>query len=240
MARAELAAVARDTLTALLALVPRAVWRGVKGGFGGFLLGGGLGLAASGASALWLPLPGWLVAVQLGWVPLVLSLGGAYLGFVHGLLSAVTEALERQGLSVRLYGIVKPACVAAARRLSSPEPGRGGAAPVGAALESELEARLGEGGETPAPSFGARIERMLALRSRRVLCLSAVRAIAAVKDPESARAALRTLAVKQLEAWMVETVEDLFGTQLLLVAAFTLVAAALPGLLYALGLSLGV
>ena len=39
---------------------------------------------------------------------------------------------------------------------------------------------------------------------------------------------------------MVETVEDLFGTQLLLVAAFTLVAAALPGLLYALGLSLGV
>jgi hypothetical protein len=251
-APAGLAGMARDTLSALLALVPRALWRGVKGGLLGFLLAGLVGLAAAGASATLLSLPSWLDWLQLFWVPLALSLGGAYVGAVNGLLSAVTEELQRRGLALRLYGIVKPAARAAARRLAARAPGRGGAVEVGAALREELETRLGdpaelgqgtqrsERTERTERSLFARFERFLAVRSRRVLCFSAVRSIVQAKDPASARAALETLGADTLEGWMVETVEDLFLTQLVLAAALSLLAAALPGLLYALGLSLGV
>lgn len=237
--RPTLAAMAQGALSALLALVPRALWRGVKGGSLGFVLAGLLGLAAAGASATFLSLPGWLDWLQLFWVPLALSLGGAYVGAVNGLLTAVTEELERQGLGLRLYGIVKPAARAALRRLAAGAPGRGGAQEVGAAMRDELDVRLGEPPAAAPPSFAARLERFLAVRSRKALCLSAVRGVVQAKDPAAARAALETLGAETLQGWMVETVEDLFLTQLVLAAALSLVAAALPGLLYALGLSLG-
>lgn len=86
-ARGRLLSIAGSTLWALVALVPRALWRGVKGMFGGFFLMGLVGLAVAGAAALagatgLLAQPRWLVFLNLGWVPFVFAVAGGYAGAV--------------------------------------------------------------------------------------------------------------------------------------------------------------
>jgi hypothetical protein len=229
-AQRELRALAASTLTALLDLIPRAVWRAVKGGFGGFFLAGllGLSIAAGSAGAVALHVisqPRWLTLVNLAWVPLVFGVAGAYVGALNGFLSAISDEIERRNLAARLFVVVKPACLAA---LESARGGSGNdlAGDLRIAVDTEARAGLTE----PPTSLGERAERFLAARSSRLLCLSVVHRVGAAKDRGSAMRELESLGVERLQVILVETVEDLFAVQMHVAAALALVAAAAPTL----------
>ncbi len=217
----------KSAFLALVELVPRAAWRGIKGGFFGFFLGVFLGLAVAYGSSLLFPLPDWLKVTQLLWVPLCLGLGASWLGALNGLVSTLTEEIARRRLAARIYAIVKPACLAAANRV------RGGQADnLAEELRTALDQRMTPA-DGPPGSLAQRVEHFVAMRSQRVLCFSAVRSVAQAKDRSSAVAALESLGVERLEAMMVETLEDMFSTHMLLAALVALVAASLPALGFA-------
>lgn len=239
-AGAHLLAIGRSALLALMEMMPRAVWRGFKGSFAGFFLMGlfGLAIAALGAAASafgWAPQPRWLVLVNLGWVPLVFAIGGGYAGATHGSLSAVAEEIERRGLAARLFAVVKPVCLAVARKARGQGTGGGGmpAGGLAADLRGALEQRLDEDRPQRPATLGERAEVYLANRSRRILCLSVLRAVVTAKDREAAIQEMETLGVRQLTMILTDTIEDLFSMQVSLSAALALLAAAAPAIVYA-------
>lgn len=230
--RATLVAIGRSTLFALIDLVPRAVWRGVKGSFAGFFLMGFLGLALAGAGALAsaidiVPQPRWLVLVNLAWVPLVFAIAGGYAGAINGFLSAVAEEVERRGLAARVFAVVKPVCLAVARKARGAPAGD-----LAADLRGALDQRLDEDRLQRPATLGERAEHFLAMRSRRILCLSVLRTVVTARDRQAAIADLETFGVQRLGMILTDTIEDLFAMQVYLAAALALVAAAVPAIVY--------
>lgn len=240
-AGAHLLSIGRSALLALIELVPRAVWRGFKGSLAGFFLMGLLGLVIAGLGAAasafgWAPQPRWLVLVNLGWVPWVFAIGGGYAGAIHGSLAAVAEEIERRGLAARLFAVVKPVCLTVARKARGQGTGGVGGMRAGglaADLRSALEQRLDEDRPQRPPTLGERAEVYLANRSRRILCLSVLRAVVTAKDRETAIQEMETLGVRRLTMILTDTIEDLFSMQVSLSAVLALLAAAAPAIVHA-------
>jgi hypothetical protein len=233
-AAAQLLTLGRSALTALIELVPRAVWRGFKGSFAGFFLTGFLGLIVAGtaaaASALHvMPQPRWLVLVNLAWVPFVLAIAGGYAGAINGFLSTLSEEVEERGLGVRIFAVVKPACTAVVRRARG-----GNASNLSADLRAALEARLDDGPEQRPASLAERAERFLAARSRRLLCFSVLRTVVTAKDRDTAIRELESFGAQRLTTILADTIEDLFSAQVFFAAALALIAAAAPTLVFAI------
>lgn len=219
----QLVEIGRSALRAIMDVMPQAVWRGFKRGFGGFFLLGFAGLAITGAVALanglgLVSLPTWLVLVQLGWVPLVLALAGAYVGGVDGFLSALSEEVEQRGLAIWLFALVKPVCTRVVRRLAS-SPSND----MAAELRQAIDSHLSESEVERARTVGERLERFLAMRSRRILCLAALR---------GPRHELESLGVERVQHMLVETIEDLFSMQACLAAVAALLASVAPAVFY--------
>ncbi|MEZ4295415.1 MAG: hypothetical protein R3B70_10600 [Polyangiaceae bacterium] len=226
--------IGKSSLFALMGMVPRAMWRGLKGAFGGFFLVGILGLVLAGAGAAasaagLVAQPRWLLIVNLLWVPFVLGVAGGYVGAINGFLSTVAEEVESRGLAARIFAVVKPVCLAVARKA------RG--APTGdltADLRAALDQRLSSE-DTAAPrGLGDRAEAFLASRSRKILCLSVLRTVVTAKDRGAAIANLESLGVRQLGAILSDSIEDLFSMQVYLAAALALVLAAAPAIVWSL------
>jgi hypothetical protein len=140
----------------------------------------------------------------------------------------VADEVERRGLAERLFALVKPVCLFVAKK-SRGAPGGS----LSAELRGALLQRLSADKLQRAASFGERVEHFLAMRSRRLLCLSVVRAVARARDREAAVEELTTFGVRQLKMILNDTLEDLFAMQVYTAAALALVAAAVPSVVYA-------
>lgn len=231
-ATGSVADVARSALTALIDLLPRALWRAFKGGLSGSLVLGLTGLALAGLVAAAdargiLTIPRWLLITNLLWVPFIFSLAGGYAGSLNGLLSTIAEEVESRGLAARLYAVLKPACLAVVKRARGDQ-----ATPLSRALRSALEQGLSQTAPPRPQTFSERAEIYLATRSRRLLCLSALGVLATAPDRDSALLGLESLSVRQLARVLSDTLEDLFSMHITIAAALALVAASAPTLVH--------
>gem|GEM_PF-2902430 len=219
---------------ALLTIIPRVVLSGVLGAVGGLLFMGLLGGLLVGATVLvWRSMgfdaPGWLTA-SLALTPVVMGLAGSYCGAVRGLLKGLGQQLVERRLVAYLYAQVKPACLAAVKKLS-------GAHASSAAVAAEVRAQLEQGfkeeaGEQRPASYSEKVARFLASRSRRMLALSIVGHVARAKSGDEAVAELEKLGLQKLEAIVVGSLEDLFSLKLTLVSGAALLVCALPQAIY--------
>ena len=220
---------------ALLTIVPRVVGSGLLGAVSGLLLMGLLGGLLSGATVWWwrstgFDAPGWLTG-SLALTPVVMGVAGGYCGAVRGLLKGLGQQLVERKLVAYLYAQVKPACLAAVRKLGSAQ------GTSAKAVATEVRAQLDQGfaeeaAAEPPASFSEKVARFLAARSRRMLALSIVGHLAQAKSGDEAVAELEKMGLQKLEAIVVGSLEDLFSLKLTLVSGAALLVCALPQAIY--------
>jgi hypothetical protein len=70
------------------------------------------------------------------------------------------------------------------------------------------------------------------MRSRRILCLAALRGVVTAGEPRLAARELETLGVERVQHTLVETIEDLFSTQVCLAAVAALLASVAPAAIF--------
>ncbi len=231
---------ARQGFLALIQIVPAVLWSGVKRAVGGFFVLGFFGTLLAGGIAIYRwaaaqPLPIWLVIVSVAVVALSLSLAGAYIGGMRGLLGGLTQQLAERNLLAYLYAFVRPVLMRASRGLAESS---------GPITRSELVGRLrqaaGERAEVALAeaerprSIGERLERWVALKLQLILVAAAITPSTTGRDREAAIAELEQTGIEQIEETLVDSLEGLYDTQCVLVLGAALAVSSLPYVIYAL------
>ncbi len=230
----KLKALAKQGGVALLTTIPGVVLGGLTGALGGLVLMGAIGALLAGCSVLlWrstgFDAPGWLTA-SLVLTPIVMGLAGGYTGAVRGLLKSLGQQLVDKKLIAYLYAQVKPACLAAAKKVRGSKVTTN---EVASEVRSQLVQGLTDEGPPLKPaSFAEKAAGFLASYSRRMLALSIVGHVARANSGADAVAELENLGLKKLEAIVVGSLEDLFSLKLTLVSGAALVLCALPQAIY--------
>ncbi|WP_338863213.1 hypothetical protein [Myxococcus stipitatus] len=222
MARAGL----RVFLGALPSLLGSSVWGALKG----FFLFGFVGLVLAGTFIAvprylaWPPTPTWLELLSLGLTPLSLALAGGYVLMLHAVASRIAQEAQERRWMAHAYAILKPAALQLAQRLRGT--GKLDRKELLHAIEESVSERLSDPSEARSPP--SQLERFLMEQSRRVLGAVALRTVLTAPDVPTAVRGLETLAVERLEMTLVETLEDLFFVQQVLVSGVGVLVAAIP------------
>lgn len=231
-ANLELQAIGRRGLSALIEIIPRAAWAGIKGAVGGFFLFGLIGGAFALVSWLvrrWLgDTTSWLTLTLFVLMPLAFALAGLWSGAIRGAASKVAEELAARKAVVWLYAIIKPACSSALRKVSGRTVSRDELMrEVDAALSSRLSASEAEVKAQPA-SFSERVARFLAMNSRRVFCLGVVHAALSGQDGAGAVANVEKLGLERVEQLLADLLGDWALAQLVVSVALAILVCAVP------------
>lgn len=229
---------ARQGFAALIQFVPAVLWAGLKRAIGGFFVMGLVGNIFAAAIAGYLfavgrPLPTWMIAVTLVVTPLSLSMAGAVVGGMRGLLGTLATLLAERNLIGYLYALVRPILVRAATMLAE----KGG--PV---TRSEVLLRLRQAaGERmnavlapadPNESLGDKLDRLVASKLQMVLVMAAISPDATSADRQTAIAELEQTGIAKLESAMVGAISGLNDTQAIVAIAAGATASVLPYVLY--------
>ncbi len=219
----KLKALAAQGTLAFLSAVPQLAVGTIRGAALGLLLLGAVGgLLAFGSATMWhgAALPMWL-STSLFLTPVVLAAAGLFVGAVRGFLAALAEQIVAKKLVVYVYAQVKPAVIAALRKVNGADPVQ---------LAAQLQAQLTEGPSAPDVEDRAvdRLANFIIMNSRRMLALSVVTHVARAKSGAEAAAEIEKLGVAKLEDIVIGQLEDLFLLKLTLVTCGAFLVCLLP------------
>lgn len=233
-ASAQLQQIAQSGFLALVEIIPGAIGRGLLGAVKGFFLFGLAGAAIGVGGALlarmrW-ELPLWMALVNAAVAIVALSLAGAYGMGLRAALVRLAEEMERRGVVVALYALLRPALLKAVDRA------REAAGPVNlsASVREAIRRRLSEattGGDER--SMLDRAQAFIARRFEEQLVWSVTAQLLA-GDAEDAARGLENAGLRRVEEAVSSFIVELFELQITLAFCAAMVASILPMTLYVL------